>query len=90
MRGVNAVKSTRLLLEHAHWESAAGPVRQLFELLINLEHIAADPDRDAAVFRYAKFGAAANGARPSEPSLHTRKPPAGQSIRRASPCSTAF
>jgi hypothetical protein len=56
MRGVNAVKSTRLLLEHAHWETAAGPVRQLFELLVNLEHIAAEPDRDAAVFRYAKFG----------------------------------
>jgi hypothetical protein len=26
------------------------------ELLINLEHIAAAPDREAAVFRYAKFG----------------------------------
>lgn len=56
MRGVNAVKSARLLLEHAHWETAAGPVRQLFELLVNLEHIAAEPDREAAVFRYAKFG----------------------------------
>jgi hypothetical protein len=56
MRAVNAVKSTRLLLEQAHWETAAGPVRQLFELLVNLEHIAAAPDRDAAVFRYAKFG----------------------------------
>jgi Family of unknown function (DUF5677) len=56
MRGVNALKSARLLLEQAHWETAAGPVRQLFELLINLEHIAAAPDREAAVFRYAKFG----------------------------------
>lgn len=56
MRGVNAVKSTQLLLEHAHWETAAGPVRQLFELLVNMEHVAAEPDRDAAVFRYAKFG----------------------------------
>jgi hypothetical protein len=56
MRGVNAVKSTRLLLEQAHWETAAGPVRQLFELLVNLENIAAEPDREAAIFRYAKFG----------------------------------
>lgn len=50
------MKSTRLLLEHAHWETAAGPVRPLFELLVNLEHVAAEPDREAAVFRYAKFG----------------------------------
>jgi hypothetical protein len=27
--GVNALKSARLLLEQAHWETAAGPVRQL-------------------------------------------------------------
>jgi hypothetical protein len=55
-RGVNAVKSARLLLENAHWESAAGPLRQLFELQVNMEHIAAQPDREQAVFRYAKFG----------------------------------
>ena len=56
MRGVNAVKSTRLLLEQAHWESAAGPVRQLLELLVNMEYLAAQPDRDKAAFRYAKYG----------------------------------
>jgi len=56
VRGVNAVKSARLLLENAHWESAAGPVRQLFELLVNVEHIAAQPDREETVFRFAKFG----------------------------------
>jgi Family of unknown function (DUF5677) len=56
MRGVNAVKSAQLLLENAHWEFAAGPVRQLFELLVNVEYIVAQPDREKAVLRYAKFG----------------------------------
>ena len=56
MRGINAVKSTRLLLEQAHWEFAAGPVRQLFELLVNMEYVAAHANRDRAAFRYAKYG----------------------------------
>lgn len=56
MRGVNAVKSARLLLEEAHWETAAGPVRQLFELVVNMEYLASQPDRDQATLTYAKFG----------------------------------
>jgi ribosomal protein L32E len=56
IRGTNALKSVRLLCEQAHWEFAAGIVRQLFELVINMEHLAEQPDRDAAIFRYAKFG----------------------------------
>jgi hypothetical protein len=39
-----------------HWEFAVATLRQLFELVINLEHVAAQPDREAAIFRYAKYG----------------------------------
>jgi hypothetical protein len=56
VRASNALKSVRLLCEHAHWESAAGVLRQLFELLLNMEHLATLSDRDAAIFRYAKYG----------------------------------
>ena len=55
MRASNALKAIRLLSEAAHWEFAAGIVRQLFELAVNAEHIAASPDRDAAIFRHAKY-----------------------------------
>jgi len=56
VRGTNALKAVRLLCEQAHWEFAAGILRQLFEQVINMEHLADQPDRDAAIFRYAKFG----------------------------------
>jgi hypothetical protein len=56
IRGSNALKAIRLLCEEAHWEFAASAVRQLFELVLNAEHIARDPDREAAMLRYAKFG----------------------------------
>ncbi|HEY3336198.1 MAG TPA: DUF5677 domain-containing protein, partial [Candidatus Limnocylindrales bacterium] len=38
------------------WEFAVSAVRQVFELLVNAEHIAAQPDRAAATLRYTKFG----------------------------------
>jgi hypothetical protein len=56
LRGVNALKSARLLLEEMHWEFAAGPARQLFELLVNLEHLNAETSREQAAFRFTKFG----------------------------------
>lgn len=56
VRGINALKAGRLLLEQGHWEFAAGVARQLFEMVVNLEHIAGQPDRHSATFRYAKFG----------------------------------
>ena len=55
-RANSALKATRLLCEQGHWEFAAAVVRQLFELLLSIEHIGRLPDRRAAVFRYAKFG----------------------------------
>lgn len=56
VRGTNALKSARVLLEHAHWEAAAMLVRQLFELLVNMEYLADRPDRRAAALDYARFG----------------------------------
>jgi hypothetical protein len=56
LRASNALKAVRLLCEQAHWEFAAAILRQLFELVINVEHIGAQPDRDNAIFRYSKYG----------------------------------
>lgn len=55
-RGVNALKAVHVLCEQGHWEFAVTPVRQLFELLVNLEHMDAQDDRAAAVERYQLFG----------------------------------
>ncbi|MBA3736394.1 MAG: hypothetical protein H0W90_14560 [Actinobacteria bacterium] len=46
----------RLLCEQAHWEFAAPILRQLFELVINMEYLGRQPDREAAVFSYSKYG----------------------------------
>jgi hypothetical protein len=56
VRGINALKSARLLLAESFWEAADAQVRQLFELVINMEHLAALPDRRAASLQYARFG----------------------------------
>src|SRR6266566_2805132 len=55
-RGINALKAVRLLTEHGHWEFAAAATRQLYELVVNMEYLGEQPDRDEAAFRYAKFG----------------------------------
>jgi Family of unknown function (DUF5677) len=56
LRASNALKAVRLLCEQAHWEFAAAILRQLFELVVNVEYIAAQHDRGAAIFRYSKYG----------------------------------
>jgi hypothetical protein len=56
LRASNALKAVRVLCEQAHWEFAAPILRQLFELVINMEHLATLPDREAAIFRYSKYG----------------------------------
>lgn len=56
VRGTNCVKSVRVQLEQAHWETAAGTSRQLFELLLNAEYLVANENQEALAFRYAKFG----------------------------------
>lgn len=55
-RAFNAVKAARLLLARDHWEFAQPVVRQLFELLVNLEEIARADDSERAARRYLRFG----------------------------------
>jgi Family of unknown function (DUF5677) len=56
MRGINTLRSIRVLLENSFWELASAGARQLFELLVNMEYLASQSDREAASLRYAKFG----------------------------------
>jgi len=55
-RGVTILQAARLLLEESHWEAASVVARQLFELLVNTEHLAAQPDTEAAWTAYKSFG----------------------------------
>lgn len=56
MRALNTLKSIKILLEPAHWELASAGARQLFELLVNMEYLASQPNRDEASRRYTGFG----------------------------------
>lgn len=55
-RAINALKAITLLCEQAHWEFAVSAVRQLFEIVVNVEYLNAQTDRDVAAFRFAKYG----------------------------------
>jgi hypothetical protein len=56
VRAINSLKSVQLLLENGHWEHASGITRQLFELVVNLEYLGAQPERFHATFEYCHFG----------------------------------
>jgi hypothetical protein len=66
MRGINTLRSIRILLEGAHWELASAGARQLFELLVNMEHLGSRPDREEGSKRYAKFGLMQSARRQQE------------------------
>ena len=55
-RGCVTLDAVKLLVAQGHWEVASAPTRQLFELLINMEYVAAQTDRVAAVGRFFLFG----------------------------------
>lgn len=55
-RAINALKGVRILVEHGHWELAQGVLRQLFELVINIEYLNYQPDRREAMRKYVHFG----------------------------------
>ncbi|WP_147465293.1 DUF5677 domain-containing protein [Streptomyces sp. 1114.5] len=55
-RGANSLKAVRILLEQGHWEYAVGVTRQLFELLVNMEHLGERENRDEATLQFARFG----------------------------------
>lgn len=54
-RGMLGLKSARLLLEAGFWEYATPIARQLFELLVNIEHVNSFGDHAMAVRRYNNF-----------------------------------
>jgi hypothetical protein len=56
VRAINAMKAVELLCDQAHWEFAVSAVRQLFEIVVNVEYMNAQLDRAAAEFRFAKYG----------------------------------
>jgi hypothetical protein len=56
LRGLNTLRSIRLLLEQAHWELASAGARQLFELLVNVEYISRQDDREDACRQFVRFG----------------------------------
>lgn len=55
-RGANGLKATSTLCGDGHWEFAVGIVRQLFELVLNLEYLDAQPNRYQGAVQYTKFG----------------------------------
>lgn len=56
VRGINALKGIRILVENGHWELAQGVLRQLFELVVNIEYLHHQEDRGEAMRRYVTFG----------------------------------
>ncbi|MGC9443114.1 DUF5677 domain-containing protein [Streptomyces sp. WG5] len=56
MRGSNSLKAMMVLLEQGYWEHAVAIVRQLFELLVNMEHLAQQEDREAGALLFARYG----------------------------------
>jgi hypothetical protein len=56
IRGENLLKAIVLLSEQLFWEVAASSARQMFELVLNMEALAAMPDREEATFRYSMYG----------------------------------
>jgi hypothetical protein len=55
-RAINTLKIATQLLRNQHWEFAAVAVRQLYELVLNIEWLDAQPNRDEAMLRFVKFG----------------------------------
>ena len=54
-RVAETLLATVLLVEHSHWVAAAGTTRQLFELLVNMEHVKSYASRETAIATYETF-----------------------------------
>lgn len=55
IRGLNILEAVRVLATGLHWEAASSSARQMFELLLNMEALAAMPDREAGSLRFGKY-----------------------------------
>jgi hypothetical protein len=57
-RALLLLQGARLLLEEGHWEFATGAARQVFEVLVNVEHLLNQSDTEAAWKSYRTYGEA--------------------------------
>lgn len=55
-RALSVLHAVYILAKEGHWETANAPVRQLFELLVNMEHLNTYPDRELAAIKFVQFG----------------------------------
>jgi hypothetical protein len=55
-RGISILHAVQVLVTAGHWETANAPVRQLFELLVNMEYLNTFQDRELAAIRFVQFG----------------------------------
>lgn len=55
-RGLNVLEAIRVLSVPLHWEAASSCARQLFELVLNMEALAAMPSRKGGSNRFALYG----------------------------------
>lgn len=56
VRGINTLKSVQILVENGHWEMAHLLLRQLLELVANIELLSGMPDRSVAALQFVKYG----------------------------------
>jgi hypothetical protein len=56
VRGIGVIHAARVLVAAGHWETATSPVRQLYEIVLNLEQLNTYPDREVAAIRFIRFG----------------------------------
>lgn len=55
-RGIGVIHAARVLVATGHWETATSPVRQLYEIVLNMEHLNTYLDRELAAIRFIRFG----------------------------------
>lgn len=55
-RGIGVLHATRVLVAAGHWETATSPVRQLYEIVLNMEYLNTFPDRELAALKFIRFG----------------------------------
>lgn len=55
VRGLNILEAVRALSPGLHWEAASSSARQLFELILNMEALAALPDREEGSLRFGMY-----------------------------------
>ncbi|BCW45105.1 hypothetical protein StoSoilB5_22890 [Arthrobacter sp. StoSoilB5] len=55
-RCISVIHAARVLVKAGHWETATSPVRQLYEIVLNMEHLNTYPDRELAAIRFIRLG----------------------------------